>query len=208
MSGKMDERFIADDNVCAWPDLTRLDDERARSRHLQSTGARPLARRHRYMEQRRGVAAPGEPPGDRMNVAAGCATDGDLLVIASGWTSVLEPGTDDPQFGFQQRQVLDPRVCRSADGGRSWERADSVQLLDPGQRWDIRFGGIVSSDQGLAVSFYSASPLTLSVTRTVCSRSTPSSTSMTATSWNSTVDSGTTVTIRLPRRSEHGERPG
>ena len=27
MSGKMDERFIAVDNVCAWPNLTRLDDE-------------------------------------------------------------------------------------------------------------------------------------------------------------------------------------
>ena len=27
MSSKMDEHFIAVDNVCAWPDLTRLDDE-------------------------------------------------------------------------------------------------------------------------------------------------------------------------------------
>ena len=166
MSGVMAERFIAIDNVCAWPNMTRLDDDEL----VVAIYNRPVhGRWYGDIEvwgsddggrlwRRRGIAAPGEPPGNRMNVAAGRAADGDLLVIASGWTPVLEPGTDDPQFAFGQRQVIEPRVCRSGDGGRTWQRADSVQLPDTGQQWYIPFGDIVSGDQGLAVSFYSASP--------------------------------------------------
>ncbi|MBT3344430.1 MAG: exo-alpha-sialidase [Gemmatimonadetes bacterium] len=160
------ERFIAIDGVCAWPNMTRLDDDEL----VVAIYNRPVhGRWHGDVEAwgssdggrtwaQRGTAAPGEPPGNRMNVAGGRAANGDLVVIASGWTPVLAPGTDDPQFAFQKREVLDARVCRSADGGHSWERVDSVELPDADQRWFIPFGDIVQGDNMLGVSFYSSPP--------------------------------------------------
>ncbi|MBT6148337.1 MAG: exo-alpha-sialidase, partial [Gemmatimonadetes bacterium] len=105
-----------------------------------------------------GAAAVGEPPGNRMNVAAGCAANGDLLVIASGWTPVMEPGTEDPEFAFRSRVVLDSRVCRSADGGRTWQRSDTVAVANKTDRWFIPFGDISEGPNGLAVPFYSSPP--------------------------------------------------
>lgn len=160
------DRFIAIDGVCAWPNMTSLENDDL----VVAIYNRPVhGRWHGDVEvwgsddggcswAQRGTAAPGEPPGNRMNVAAGRAANGDLIVIASGWTPVLAPGTDDPQFAFQQRSVLDPRVCRSADGGRTWERADTVDLPEAGQRWYIPFGDVVAGDEGLAVAFYSSPP--------------------------------------------------
>lgn len=160
------ERYIAIDNVCAWPNLTRLADGTL----LASIYNRPIhGRWHGDVEvwasqddgriwQRRAAAAPGEPPGNRMNVAAGCAANGDMIVIASGWTPVLEPGTEDPDYSFRERQVLDARVCRSTDGGHTWERADTVTVPDAQDRWSIPFGDIVAGPAGLAVPFYSSPP--------------------------------------------------
>ena len=160
------ERYIAIDNVCAWPNLTVLADGTLTTTIYN----RPVhGRWHGDVEvwasnddgslwERRGVAAAGEPPGNRMNVAAGAAANGDLLVIASGWTPVLEAGTEDPDFGFRTRQVLDARVCRSADGGRTWNHADTVDLPSPTDLWFIPFGNITRGPNGLAVPCYSASP--------------------------------------------------
>ena len=159
------QRTIAIDNVCAWPNMTKLDgDELVVAIYNQPIHGRWYGDVEIWgstdggsIWERRGAAAPGEPPGNRMNVAAGRAADGDLIVIASGWTPVMEPGTDDPTFAFQERRVLDPRVCRSADGGRSWQRADTVALPEEkAQRWWIPFGDIVAGPKGLAVAFYSS----------------------------------------------------
>ena len=158
------ERYIAIDNVCAWPNLTVLPDGML----AVTIYNRPVhGRWHGDVEvwvstdegrvwQKRGPAAPGEPPGNRMNVAAGRAANGDLLVIASGWTPVLEPGCEDPKFAFRERRVLAARVCRSADGGTTWERADTVTVPEASDRWFIPFGDIVEGPDGLAVPFYSS----------------------------------------------------
>jgi hypothetical protein len=159
------ERYIAVDDVCAWPNLTRLPDGTLAA----AIHNRPVhGRWHGDVEVwtsadgtrwgKAGVAAPGEPPGNRMNVAAGCAADGSLVVISSGWTPVLAPGTEDPQFAFTERRCLDPRVCRSTDGGVTWERADTVRVPDDGQRWYIPFGDVTVGDGGLYVPFYSSPP--------------------------------------------------
>ena len=160
------ERIIAIDDVCAWPNLTALPDGTLTATIYN----RPIhGRWHGDVEvwsssddgqrwDRRGVAAPGEPPGNRMNVAAGCAANGDLIVIASGWTAVLAPGTEDPEFAFRQRRALEARVCRSRDGGRTWDHADTVTHPVETDRWFIPFGDITEGPQGLAVPFYSASP--------------------------------------------------
>jgi hypothetical protein len=159
------ERYIAIDNVCAWPNLTALPDGTLAATIYN----RPIHGRWQgdvevwvstddgRLWEKRGTAAPGQPPGNRMNVAAGCAANGDLLVIASGWTPVLEPGTDDPDFDFLTRDCLKARVCRSADGGRTWERADTVPLPNETDRWSIPFGDIVEGPDGLVASCYSGS---------------------------------------------------
>ncbi|MFP6646659.1 MAG: sialidase family protein [Candidatus Latescibacterota bacterium] len=103
--------------------------------------------------EKRGAAAVGEPPGNRMDVSAGCAANGDLIVISSGFSPALEPGTYDPDFDFRGK-FLDARVCRSADGGRTWERADTVSLPG-GESWCIPFGDIVEGPDGLVSPFYS-----------------------------------------------------
>ncbi len=160
------ERYIAVDNVCAWPNLTLLNDGTLTATIYN----RPVHGRwhgdvevwastdHGILWQKRGTAAPGEPPGNRMNVAAGCAVNGDLLVIASGWTPVMEPGTIDPDFACRRREVIDARVCRSVDGGHTWARADTVDVPDKADRWFIPFGDITPGPSGLAVPFYSSPP--------------------------------------------------
>ena len=42
-----------------------------------------------------------EPPGNRMDVAAGCASNGDLVAISSGHSPALPPGTDRKDFEFE-----------------------------------------------------------------------------------------------------------
>lgn len=159
------ERFVAIDGVCAWPNMTMLPNgDLVVAIFNQPVHGRWEGDVEAWASQdggrwwtKRGTAAPGEPPGNRMNVAAGCTANGDWIVIASGWTPVLAPGTEDPEFAFKQRQVLAPRVCRSADGGCSWERQDTVDLPVE-ERWYIPFGDIVEADASLAVSFYSSPP--------------------------------------------------
>lgn len=157
------ERYIAVDNVCAWPNVTRLPDGALAS----TVYNRPVhGRWHGDVEiwastdggrvwSRRGVAAVGEPPGNRMNVAVGRAADGALVVIASGWTPVLEPGVEDPNFAFTKRTVVPNLVCRSSDGGATWERHETLEEPDGDWQWFIPFGDIVEGPAGLAVPLYS-----------------------------------------------------
>jgi len=154
------ERYIAIDNVCAWPNLTMLRDgtiiatifdqpchglwEGDVACGASSDGGR--------LWERRGAPAPHEPGTNRMNVAAGLAAKGDLLVIASGWSD--RPGPGVPRW-HQGAHILTPWVCRSADGGRTWERAATVAYPDPDGAY-VPFGDIVGGDGVLAASFYSA----------------------------------------------------
>ena len=77
--------------------------------------------------------APRAPGSNRMNVAAGAAHDGSVVVLASGWGGA----------GFRER-ILPSLVCRSSDGGRTWEQnsgvtlPDGVQNLIPFGRQEIR----------------------------------------------------------------------
>jgi len=52
-----------------------------------------------------------------MNVAAGRAHNGDLIVISSGWSNRYPPGRKGAPF---RAGILDPWVCLSADGGRTF----------------------------------------------------------------------------------------
>ena len=158
------ERYIAADSVCAWPNLTRLDDGTV----LAAIYNQPVhGRWHGDVEcwastddgrlwQRRSVAAPGEPPGNRMNVAAGRDAAGVCIVIASGWTPVLEPGDAGEGFESQERAVLPALVCRSEDGGHTWSREGTVALPDAAAPVPIPFGDVVEGEGGLlAATMYS-----------------------------------------------------
>ncbi len=145
------ERYVAVDNVCAWPNLTVLRDgtviasifnhpshglsEGDVECWASSDGGR--------LWKLRGVAAPHEPATNRMNVAAGTAHDGSLIVLASGWGG--------PKF---RGRILKPWVNRSKDGGRSWSRSESV-TLPQGFDYLIPFGNVITiSGRTLAAPFY------------------------------------------------------
>jgi len=87
------QRYIAIDNVCAWPNLTRLADG---SIHASIFNQPSHARREGSVEvwssddngrfwKKSGVPALHEANTNRMNVAAGTNQTGDLVVVASGW---------------------------------------------------------------------------------------------------------------------------
>ena len=86
-----------------------------------------------------------------MNVAAGLAHDGALLVISSGWSDRKAPGSETPH---SQAHILRPWVCRSLDGGRSWERSETIAFPSVTGPL-VPFGDIVRVPDGtLAASFY------------------------------------------------------
>lgn len=162
------ERYVAIDNVCAWPNLTLMPNGDIvatifnKPYHglwagdvecwASSDGGR--------FWSRRGVPAPHEPQTNRMNVAAGLASNGDLLVISSGWSKREEhPPKErkDFEWGMQFRDAdtLVPWVCRSKDGGRTWERAETVSCEPSGKPagvpTPVPFGDIVVVKPGFLV---------------------------------------------------------
>lgn len=155
------ERYVAVDNVCAWPNLTMLPDgAMAATIFNQPTHGGWEGDVECWASEDegrlwtlRGIAALHEPETNRMNVAAGLARDGALIVIASGWSRRLPPGEySSPHEG----DVLAPWVCRSVDGGRTWTRSDATPS-PPAEtnREVIPFGDIVVlADGTLGVSFY------------------------------------------------------
>ena len=153
-------RFVAIDNVCAWPNLTRLSDGSIaaiihnRPSHggmegdiecwTSSDGA---------LWQKRGHPAPNEPNTIRMNHAAGLTKNGDLLVLCSGWTDLKQP--ERPKQDRFRDAVLRPWVCRSSDGGRTWSQVKTFPAPEPGWTEFIPFGDLfVGEDGGLHVSCY------------------------------------------------------
>lgn len=157
------QRFIAIDNVCAWPNLTRLPDRAI----IATIFNQPT---HGGWEgdvecwasvddgrtwQLRGVPAVHESTTNRMNVAAGLAHDGSLIVLASGWSRRNRPNDySSPHEG----EVLPSWVCRSSDGGTTWTKAETVELPDEAGFRGVPFGDIVNHPDGtLGVCLYGGS---------------------------------------------------
>ncbi len=157
------ERYIAIDNVCAWPNITRLPD----GTFIATIFNQPShARREGDVEcwaspdgkfwSKRGTPAPHDPMTNRMNVAAGLAGNGDLIVIASGW--VLKAG-DKPDEGLSLVSVQRPWVSRSKDGGKTWTIGrDAFPGAETGMTNYIPFGDILQgADEHLRVLAYNQS---------------------------------------------------
>jgi hypothetical protein len=155
---------VAIEGVCAWPNLTVLSDGTiVASIFNQPSHARMqgdvecwATRDDGSTWQLVGTPAKHDRGTNRMNVAAGIAGNGDLLVVASGWAA------RDPETTFQNDYIIPAWVCRSSDAGQSWAVARSTV---PGQTPDgypaVPFGDIIRSDSGeLIAVMYRVAPST------------------------------------------------
>jgi hypothetical protein len=118
--------IVAIQGVCAWPNLTVLPDGvivatifNHPSHGTTAGDVECWASQDggKTWEKRGTPAAHENEHCNRMNVAAGLAKNGDLLVIASGWTGIKPSGEVGQPF---RERILPPWVCRSKDGGRTW----------------------------------------------------------------------------------------
>ncbi len=157
---------VVADNACAWPNLTVLGDGTIIATifnapyHACIVGDVDCwgsSDNGRTWEKRGTPAAHDPPSSNRMNVAAGVAGNGDLVVISSGWLLKLKPPPADG--GLQTGglvDILEPWVCRSSDGGRTWsvdKRAMPAESPLGGPV--IPFGDILSGHDGtLRVAVY------------------------------------------------------
>lgn len=149
---------VAVKDVCAWPNLTQLPDGSIVASIFNKPGHGTFpgdvdcwaTTDEGNTWELRGTAAPrSAPDANRMNVAAGMSTDGDMIVIASGYGEV---GQDKP---FSER-VLAAHVCRSWDGARTWALTSELSPAPDGAHL-IPFGDVlVANDGSLRVLCYTA----------------------------------------------------
>ena len=153
-------RFVAIDNVCAWPNLTLMPDGSinttifGKPSHGQVAGAAECWNSpDGQFWTKVGIPAPNDENTNRMNVAAGLAKNGDLLVLCSGWTDVKQPQR--PKQAAFRDDILSTWVCRSSDGGKTWSRIKEFPAPDAGWTHCIPFGDIkIGEDGALHVSCY------------------------------------------------------
>lgn len=156
------ERFIAIDNVCAWPNLTLMSD----SAIIATIFNQPthggwqgdvecwISEDEGRTWHKQGTPAPHEPTSNRMNVAAGLAQDGTLIVLASGWTN-RPPMTEAPKVYFADSEILPAWVCQSKDSGYTWNRDGHIDFQAGRSVFPVPFGDIVSLPDGtLGASLY------------------------------------------------------
>ena len=147
-------RFVSIDNVCAWPNLTVLRDGTIiatifnQPSHARSEGDVECwaSTDGGKFWKKRGMPTLHDPNANRMNVAAGMANNGDLIVVASGWslTPASKPG-DAPNIV----SVLRPWVSVSSDGGRTWKiKKDAFPLAEKDMTEFIPFGDILPGNDG------------------------------------------------------------
>ena len=154
----IEERFIAIDNVCAWPNLTLLPNGEVIAAvfnqpthagwegHVECWASVDQGRSWTL----RGIPKPHDPKTNRMNQAAGLARDGSMIVMVSGWSNRNPPGK---YSCATQGEVLPICVCRSEDSGKSWQTSEVFSNTSS----LIPFGDIIHlPDKQLGVCIYHA----------------------------------------------------
>ena len=164
------EQYIAIDNVCAWPNLTRLPNgdivavifnQPTHGKWEGDVECWGSSNGGRIWEKR-GTPAIHKPGTLRADVAVGLAGDGSLIVIVSGWKgrppAPTRVGEEPKGENIDNNKALESLVCRSYDGGYTWSHGGGVQFHDmmKGEKFPIiPFGDIIQlSDGRLAASFY------------------------------------------------------
>jgi hypothetical protein len=152
------ERFIAIDNICAWPNLKLLANGELivfvfnKPGHgtfegdiecwASGDGGRLWGLRSAVTEH--------EPDTNRMNLAAGLSPSGAVLAVVSGWANPTKPPAE--------RYVIPTWVCRSEDNGATWTREEAFPVPE-GEKAVIPFGDVLALPDGrLAVTAYSWNP--------------------------------------------------
>ncbi len=103
--------------------------------------------------EKRGQVTQHDTETTRFNVAAGLANNGDLLVACSGRAKEQQPRQ--PNRAAFCGKVLRLWICRSADGGRTWESTKEFPAPEAGCMEYCPFGDIVrASDGSLRMSCY------------------------------------------------------
>lgn len=147
------ERYIAVDNVCAWPCLTQAPDgtllatlfDQPTHGGCEGDTACWVSEDEGRSWQFRGTAMPHEPgTNSGMNHAAGFAGDGGLVVITSGRDNRPPVGTI---VSADKSRILPPVVCRSHDAGRTWVRDGQVENPPGFENPPIAFGPIQIVDK-------------------------------------------------------------
>jgi hypothetical protein len=144
-------------DVCAWPNLVLLPDETTIAALIfnQPSHGRLIGGIDCYASTdggktwaKRATAAPPDPGEQhtRMNHGAGLAANGDLIVIAGGWTLYPKPNEHGP---YQVDKLMQPYVSRSSDGGRTWaiNKEAFPDTAPDGQRF-VPFGAIAKAKDG------------------------------------------------------------
>jgi len=154
------ERYVAIDNVCAWPILNRLPDGRISAiifnqpTHGGWEGEIEcwLSGDEGRTWTRAGTPVPHEAGIARMNHAAGIAGNGDLVVIVGGHGG--RPPKGQANLDFSRSRILHPVAARSSDGGCSWRACQAIPPAGTGLDL-VPFGPIVRRPDGtLLASFY------------------------------------------------------
>ncbi len=154
------KHLVAVKDVCAWPNLTLMPDGTiiAIIHNKPSHGGMEgeiecWASKDGEKWEKRGNPAPHNKNTIRMNHAAGLAKNGDLVVLCSGWTNIKQPQR--PKQSKFRDDILQPWVCRSSDGGKTWSQIKKFPAREAGWSEHIPFGDIIVAEDGsLRVSTY------------------------------------------------------
>jgi hypothetical protein len=158
------ERYIAIDNICAWPILNRMPDGTItcinfnQPNHGGSEGEVQcwISRDDGRTWTAAGIPVPCDPGANRMNHAAGLAHNNDLLVVVGGHDNRPPRGQNNPDFS--NVNCIPPAVSRSSDNGLTWRQSQGIPFQANG--WAIfPFGPILRRfDGALLLSVYNYPP--------------------------------------------------
>jgi len=156
LAADIPRRLIAIDNVCAWPNLVKLNDGSLvavvfnQPNHGRTEGDVDCWGSADGLSWKKlSTITQHEPQTNRMNHAAGLNANGNLVVLCNGWDKVA------PQRNAESRPIPTV-VCISRDGGRTWEQGGPVLPKDEGLSWQVPFGDITHAANGdLVASTYS-----------------------------------------------------
>lgn len=154
-------RLIAIDNLCGWPNTTRLPDGTL----IATVYNQPNHGFHEgdaecwastdggYLWKYRGTPTKHEPFTNRMNVGAGLNKKGELVVLCSGWDDIRPTRNE-------KSRPLPLTTSISGDAGRTWQILSNAPAKDdPSLSNLVPFGDICIAENGdLVAGLYSFDP--------------------------------------------------